>query len=282
LSKPKKEIEIGLCSYCGNEDEMEPEHVVPRSIFVNKNQSNIVIPACHACNNKKSAGEDDLRDWLIITVGVDGHPDIYPLMFEMRDAYEKGFSKIGAAAREERELTLRQTRAGLHVPAYEVPFYDPQHMEMTLRYMVRGLYFALIGKPYLPDQPLSLTFVSNDDYQDQIDYFRSFVSHEWAEPMGNNVFNWMPITESAEQRIIPILMTFFGKVLVVGWIGRDVTSKKPQLSFDEMIRRKGKREKALRGIVDRRLVMPPPDDVLGFLRWHEEKKKKNPPGTDGN
>jgi hypothetical protein len=280
MSKPKKEKEVvrGICSYCGNEDVMEPEHVVPRSIFVNKNQSKIEIPACHACNNKKSAGEDDLRDWLIITVGVDGHPDIYRLMLEMRDAYAKGLSKIGAAAVEERDLTLQRLRSGIHIPAYEVPFDDPGPMEMTLRYMVRGLYFTQFGRPYLPDQPLSLTFVSTEDYQGEIERFQSLVSHTWMKPMGNNVFNWMPIAGSVEQKTIPILMTFFGRVLIVGWIGRQTGSEKRQFTFEQMIRRKGKREKQLRGIVDRRLVSPPPDDLLDYLHWHEEKKKRLPPG----
>jgi hypothetical protein len=256
---------------------MEPEHVVPRAIFVNKNQSKIVIPACHACNSKKSAGEDDLRDWLIITVGVDGHPDIYRLMLDMRDAYDKGLSKLGAAAREDRELTLRRTKGGVHIPGYEVPFLDPQPMETTLRYMVRGLYFTQFGRPYLPDQPLSLTFVPTDDYDERVEYFQSFVSHDWIKPMGNNVFNWMPIAGSAEQRIIPILMSFFGRVLIIGSIGLQKGAEKQQPTFEQMTRRKGKREKQLRGIVDRGLVMPPPDDLLDYLHWHEKKKMRTPP-----
>src|SRR5215217_3601738 len=101
MSETGDEVEIGLCSYCGEEHELEPEHVVPRAIFVNDNQSTIVIPACHRCNNEKSAGEDDLRDYLIIAVGVHGHNEIMPLMAVMAEATGKGFSKIGRAASEE-------------------------------------------------------------------------------------------------------------------------------------------------------------------------------------
>ena len=65
----------------------EPEHVVPRSIFIHKTQSKIIIPACEHCNRAKADGEDDLRDYLIIKVGIHGHPDIFPLMVErMRPA----------------------------------------------------------------------------------------------------------------------------------------------------------------------------------------------------
>lgn len=107
------EENIGTCSYCGRELVMQPEHVVPRAIFINENQSNIVIDACQKCNNDKSAGEDDLRDWLIIAVDVDGHPEIRQLIKVMAESIGKGFSAIGKAAREERAPTLRTTPGGL-------------------------------------------------------------------------------------------------------------------------------------------------------------------------
>ena len=43
MSETGDEVEIGPCSYCGEEHELEPEHVVPRAIFVSDNQSTIVI-----------------------------------------------------------------------------------------------------------------------------------------------------------------------------------------------------------------------------------------------
>jgi hypothetical protein len=91
--------------------------VVPGSIFVHKTQAKIVIPACHDCNNAKADGENDLRDYLIITVGIDGHPDIWDLMRErMKPAAEKGFSKIAKAFMTERQPTFYETSAGLLVP----------------------------------------------------------------------------------------------------------------------------------------------------------------------
>src|SRR5215207_9347937 len=98
MSEPTTEAEIGPCSYCEAIEPIEPEHVVARAIFVNDNQSTIIIPACHRCNNEKSAGEDDLRDSLVIEVGVHGHLDILPLMAVMAESTGKGFSKYGQAA----------------------------------------------------------------------------------------------------------------------------------------------------------------------------------------
>ncbi len=121
MSKPRKEIVTGNCSYCTETQEIEPEHVVPRSIFVHKNQAKIVIDACHQCNNEKSGGEGDLRDYLIIRVGVGGHPDIFPLMKEMAASTGRGISKLGLAALEDRELVIHRTPKGLRVPMYEEP-----------------------------------------------------------------------------------------------------------------------------------------------------------------
>lgn len=69
-------------------------------------------------------------------------------------------------------------------------------------------------------------------------------------------------------------MVFFGKVAIFGLTGVEEYDDGPVRTFDQMIRRRGKREAHLRGIVDRKLIMPPPDDLLGFMRWHEAKKQR--------
>ena len=94
MSEPVNEIAKGICSYCQRKLEMQDEHVVPKSIFVNNNHASIVVPACNDCNRRKGRGEGDLRDWMIIRVGVDGHPDIEPLMHEMAASYGMGSSKL--------------------------------------------------------------------------------------------------------------------------------------------------------------------------------------------
>jgi hypothetical protein len=73
-------------------------------------------------------------------------------------------------------------------------------------------------------------------------------------------------------------MVFFGMVPVVAFTGiaeREEERRKP--TFEELIRGKGRRERKLRGVVDRGLIKSPPEDLLGFLNWHE-KKRETPPG----
>ena len=266
--------EPGVCSYCEAVEPIEPEHVVSRSIFVNDTQSTIIIPACHHCNNEKSAGEDDLRDYLIIRVGVDGHPDIYPLMHEMAKAAGKGFSRIGKAASEERELKLRTLPSGMHVPAYEIPLPELRHMHRTLRYIVRGLHFYEQGTAWTSEMPLSLGYVDDEDFEETVRDLLSLTPNRFRPSLGNDVFKYVPVSRPGSPGVTEWLMIFFGKVAIIGYAGIAEDEKDRKLSFAERIKRKGTREKALRGIVDRRLVRTAPTDLLGFLRQYEERKKK--------
>ena len=153
---------------------MQDEHVVPKSIFVNDDHASIIIPACNDCNRRKGRGEGDLRDWLIIRVGPDGHPDIEPLMHEMAASYGKGSSKLAKAADEERKLTVRRRKSGIVEPAYKVPIPDPVPMELSVRYMVRGLYFYETGKPWMRDMPLKMQWVADDDFEETVHDWMSF------------------------------------------------------------------------------------------------------------
>ena len=277
MSVPASTRPVEPCSYCGEEHEQEPEHVVPRAIFLNENQSTIIIPACHRCNNQKSAGEDDLRDSLVIEVGVYGHPDILPLMSVMAESAGKGFSKYGQAATESKPV-IRTTEAGVDVPAYEVHVHDAKAMRRTLRYMVRGLYFHENGQPWLPDQPLTLYDPPADQLEFTLETFGRLGPFEFRDIMGNDIFKYAAITQEQYPNITAWLMVFFGTVPVIGITGipeREKERREP--TFEELIRGKGRRERKLKGIVDRGLVIPPPEDILGFIYWHEKRQKKPPP-----
>jgi hypothetical protein len=281
MSKPKKEPDIGPCSYCGEEHDREPEHVAPQSIFVNKNQARIVIPACGPCNREKGEGEGDLRDYLIIKVGVGGHPEIRRLMDDMAQAYGKGTSKLARAASEERKLILHWEPSGLHVPKYEVPIPDPLPMDMSLRYMTRGLYFVEIGTPWLKEMPLSLQIIDDVQFpgvvRDLLSLALSLAPYGYRRVLGKDVFKYTLVRTPNEPGIIAWLMVFFGKVAVVGYTGIPQGDEERKLSFEQLIRRKEKREKHLRGIVDRRLIRQPPDNLVDFLQRYEERKNKRTP-----
>jgi len=268
------EEKIGTCSYCEAVEKIEPEHVVPRAIFLNGNQSTIIIPACHRCNNDKSGGEDDLRDSLVIEVGVHGHPDILPLMSVMAQSANKGFSKYGQAATESKPV-IRTTSAGVDIPAYEVHVHDARAMRRTLRYIVRGLYFHENGRPWLPDQPMTLYDLPAHELDFTIETFGRLGSFQFRGHMGNDVFKYAAITQEEHPDITGWLMVFFGTVPVLAVTGIPENEKERyEPKFADLIRGKGRRERKLKAIVDRGLVLAPPEDLLDFLNMHEERRKR--------
>lgn len=95
MSKPSSEIVIGMCSYCGEERKLEPDHVVPRALLVNPNQATVIIPACQACNRDKGAGEEGLRDYMVLSQGSTGHPTAQKLIPVVAEAVNKGKKNPG-------------------------------------------------------------------------------------------------------------------------------------------------------------------------------------------
>jgi hypothetical protein len=265
MSNPKKQIVIGPCAYCGEERELEPEHVVPRSIFVHRNQAKIVVPACRACNNAKADGEDDLRDYLIITVGIHGHPEIWELMRQrMKPAAQKGYSKIAKALMTQRRPTFYETNAGLLIPGYEAPLYDPLASDRTLRWMVRGLYFQDIGIPWKENQPLSLVTIDMEEVAPTIELFREWNPDTSRKPLGNNIFCYLPVVAD-DLETIAWLMVFFGKAAYVGFTGIPEENGYFELPLSQRLQQNSAKWKKLKKIVEGGLVVVPPDDFLGAL-----------------
>ena len=252
----------------------EPEHVVPRSIFIHKTQSKIIIPACEHCNRAKADGEDDLRDYLIIKVGIHGHPDIFPLMVErMKPAAKKGLSKITTALMAERRPTFYETGAGILIPGYEAPLYDPVAIDTTLRWMVRGLYFHEIGIPWREDQPLSLVEVDPEDVIPTIEVFREANPTTTRKPQGNNVFWYLPAVIDEDLLDIAWLMVFFDKAAYAGFTGIPEDREGYVAPLSQRLRRNTRTWNKLRKIVDGGLVVVPPDDFFGFLSDFNARNK---------
>ena len=65
-----KKPQIGVCAYCGEEKQVEKEHVVPRNIFdkagIRDRARFIQVPACRECNGDPSADEESFRNSLIL------------------------------------------------------------------------------------------------------------------------------------------------------------------------------------------------------------------------
>ena len=122
--------------------------------------------------------------------------------------------------------------------------------------------------------PLRMQWVDDDDFEETVHDWMSLAPFGFRPTLGNDVFKYCPIGLTEGSDVICWLMIFFGKVCIFGLTGVEEYDDGPTRTFDQLIRRRGKREERLRGIVNRELIMPPPDDLLGFLRWHEAKKQR--------
>jgi hypothetical protein len=63
------------CIYCGAQEKITREHVIPRGIFPkgHKIKNPIIVSACHDCNNKYSSDEEFFRNFITM-IGSDYSP----------------------------------------------------------------------------------------------------------------------------------------------------------------------------------------------------------------
>jgi len=142
----KKFTAADLCAYCGIAPS-EPgggDHVIPRCVFELKSQSEIRVPSCLPCNNRKSKDEDYVRDWLCAHIDVDQSAvpaKVYDRF--MRSAKRDKFgSAIARAAMTQGRYEPRFTASGLYAGIeFAYPF-DAIRVVKTFERVAQGLYYA--------------------------------------------------------------------------------------------------------------------------------------------
>jgi hypothetical protein len=283
MSKPRKQIVIGPCSYCGEVGELEPEHVVPQGLFYNPNQATIIISACAKCNREKGSGENDLRDFMVFSKGSQGHPTAMKVLKTIAEATSKGMSRLGKAATEARSWQPHFTSAGIYLGhELAVPFENPKPMMRSLRYMVRGLYFYEYGVPWPAEAPHGVILIPDYDFEPTLRQLARLSDVKQPKSLGRNVFWYVPIKLGELTDPIGWVMVFYDGVCVIGNTGieldEDEEEEKKIATFRDLLKGKGKRADRLRGLVDHRVIAKPPDNMLDFLRRYEERKRKPPPG----
>lgn len=135
------------CVYCGQAPATTRDHVVSKGLYVAPYPNNLLtVPACWPCNQRKSASEDSLRDFLSMDLLSAPAPDARSLFHStVARAVVRNRSKIA------RELVQHGRRIPIYSPgglfagfAFAVDLPDDP-VSTTLAFMVRGLYFALCG-----------------------------------------------------------------------------------------------------------------------------------------
>lgn len=139
MSKKKKRF--GSCAYCGAAGGTR-DHVIPRNLFGDKLPTlvpMITVPACEACNNKKSADERYLRD--ILALEIQNYDHLLKTFFATKLAQNTivGKSKVGNDLYKSPIVELK-TPSGLIHYATAVPV-DFRTVERVLTMLIHGLYY---------------------------------------------------------------------------------------------------------------------------------------------
>lgn len=191
--RAQKPQPIRTCTYCGvAEDQDGPrftrDHVLPRSLFNTMDPQMITVLACPACQQEKSYGDDDLRDYVNLHHGGSHHPEALTQLFKIARATQLGRSKIGQAVRTKGRLRQVVTQAGLHVPMWEAPIPgDHRDMFRSLEYIVRGLYYHTTRTALPLGTPVSVMTVEDWD----IVKLFTRVPHRGPTIKGNGVAWWV-------------------------------------------------------------------------------------------
>lgn len=153
-------------------------------------------------------------------------------------------------------------------------------MLCSLRYMVRGLYFHEYGVRWPAESPHGVILIPDYDFYPTRSEFARFSDVKQPKALGDNVFWWVPIRLGRLTDPIGWVMVFYDGVCVMGSTGIEFEHDDEEMklvTFKDLLRGKGKRADHLRGMVDHRLILQPPDSMLDFLQQYEERKRKTPP-----
>lgn len=167
-----KKTKLGICSICGNEDELTKEHIPPKGIFLKPRPKNtITVLSCKRCNHDTKLDDEYFRFW--VTAGA--HPNSKLSDVWKSKVVGSSFKRSPALLKkiQDDHKKLLNHHASIPLKTYEneiVPdellyrcyMVDGERIDRVARKIVRGLYFHHFSKP-LPHN-VELT-VSNEPIQ---------------------------------------------------------------------------------------------------------------------
>jgi hypothetical protein len=155
----KGERRQGTCTYCCKEGPITNDHVFPQAIFLVLDAQMITVPACEACQQIKSLGDRDLRNFILMDIGGSQHPDA-PEMVErmLRESNPRVRNWVRRMIESAREVEL-VTDTGIAVgSALEMDF-NMERIVAAQEMVVRGLYFHEKGQRMPPEAPIDIQYI---------------------------------------------------------------------------------------------------------------------------
>ena len=131
------------CIYCGSENDITREHIIPKGLFPKPRPSNLITaPACGKCNNGKSSDDEYLINSFNIAFQVNENPSIKMnrdkiirgLQRKEKESYRKSLIASSSIIRN-KDINSKFK----YIPTTVI---DPDRINMSVSNIVRGLVFS--------------------------------------------------------------------------------------------------------------------------------------------
>lgn len=156
--RKKREQRQGTCVYCGKDGPITHDHVFPRAIF-ELDEDMITVPACDSCQQIKSLGDRDLRNFTIMDIGGSQHPDAESMTEQMLKECNvrlRNWLRTQINGAEEVDLV---TEDGIIVGMASTFDFNMDRIMVAQEMTVRGLYFYEEGVALPIDCPIDVQYV---------------------------------------------------------------------------------------------------------------------------
>lgn len=161
MSKKRKKGEQrqGTCIYCGRAGLITSDHVFPQAIFHLLDEHMITVPACDRCQQIKSLGDRDLRNYIVMDIGGSQHPDAPALVEEMlKESNVRLRNWLRKQIDNSEEVDL-VTEDGIIVGKASTFDFNMNRIMVAQEMTVRGLYFYEKGVTLPLDCPVDVQYI---------------------------------------------------------------------------------------------------------------------------
>jgi hypothetical protein len=155
----KGERTQGTCVYFGAEGPVTDDHVFPQAIFLTLDEQMITVPACDACQQKKSLGDRDLRNYILMGIGGITHPDAVEMAGRMlRESNVRLRNWVRKQIESARQVDLITDTGIVIGTAFEFNF-NMDRIMAAQQMVVRGLHFHEKGEMLPSEAPIDIEHI---------------------------------------------------------------------------------------------------------------------------
>lgn len=227
MNKLPNQYPRNICAYCGDSKHLTDDHIPPKNLFPKPRPNNLItVPACKKCHSTTSKDDEYFRIKLSLRDDAGNHHSAR----KNWDSLFRGLNRKKASGLRKSFLSdiknvHTRTPVGIYTGVrlgYDV---DLNRIRKVVERIVRGFYFAEVGKPLGLNTGLKI--VLNEDLLDEPKGFIEELSKTILKPLaskeakviGNNIFSYRHHI-AVEDPIVSVWgMSFYGHVSFLCFTG---------------------------------------------------------------